>query len=201
MARIPAPGTHERILDTASRLFYEHGVHAVGLQQVIDACGCGKNLLYREFTSKDDLIVAYLERSAEVWAAQVDEITQSLPSDPAAQLVAIVRAAAAKVIAPNYRGCPFLNVDAEFPDPCHPAHQAAAAHRQAMWLRLHELATEAGAGDPGRLVDRLILITDGMYANATLLGPRGAAEAVALAEEVIAAATQAAPERPANKTP
>jgi AcrR family transcriptional regulator len=187
MARKPAPGTHDRILDIAAQLFYEHGVHAVGLQQIIDACGCGKNLLYREFPSKDELVIAYLERRSRIWTATIEQATQPLAGDPAAQLVAIVRAAAVQVADPGYRGCPFLNTLAEFPDPSHPVHQACVAHRAAYRAQLHAFAERAQARDAGTLADRIMLIIDGLYATGATLGSAGAtATAVALAEEVVA---------------
>jgi AcrR family transcriptional regulator len=191
MARKPAPGTRDRILDSAARLFYDQGVHAVGVQQVIDDCGCGKNLLYREFTSKDDLIVAYLNRCREGWAETMERITAPLAGDPAAQLVAIVRSAAEKVVSPDYRGCPFQNVNAEFPDPDHPANKASVEHRSDVRAKLKELSEEAGARDPDTLADRLLLIMDGISANGAIFGSEaGVATAVSFAEEVVRAATQ-----------
>lgn len=194
MPRRPAPGTHDRILDTASRLFHDNGVRGVGLQQIIDDCGCGKNLLYREFSGKDDLVVAYLERCRQDWALTFDQTTGSLTDDPASQLVAIVRVAADRVGTPGYRGCPFLNVHAEFPDPSHPAHQIAVEHHAEVRTRLHELAARAGARDPELLADRIMLIIDGVYANGAMLGGRAAvAAAVAFAEDVVRAATGPSP--------
>src|SRR2546423_11712038 len=67
VARRPAPGTRERILAVASRLFSQNGVRAVGMQQVVDESGLGKSLLYREFPSKDDLVVAWLHEMRAVW--------------------------------------------------------------------------------------------------------------------------------------
>ena len=148
MARKPAPGTRERILDSAARLFRENGARAVGTQQIIDECGCGKKLLYREFASKDELVVAYLERCQGEWTVTMDEAIRPYADDPARQLVALVRAVARQVAAPDYRGCPFRTTHAQLPDKEHPANQAAARHVTDLRARLRSLAERAGAARP-----------------------------------------------------
>jgi AcrR family transcriptional regulator len=186
MARKPAPGTRERILDNAARLFQQHGTRAVGTQQIIDECGCGKKLLYGQFATKDDLVVAYLERCQREWTAIMDDATASHVEDPGRQLVALVSAAASQVTAPDFHGCPFRTTHAQFPDDSHPAHQAAVRHIKDLRARLHRVARRTGARDPRALADRLLLIIDGLYTNGSILGRRGAAPvAVALADEVV----------------
>ncbi|PZF80465.1 TetR/AcrR family transcriptional regulator, partial [Jiangella anatolica] len=114
MARRPTPDAWERILEAAGRLFDTHGVHAVGMQQIIDEVGVGKQLLYREFPSKDALIVAYLQYRTRDWQGVVDGARERA-DDPAEQLVEIVRSVQRST--PGTRGCPLRNTHAEFPDP------------------------------------------------------------------------------------
>lgn len=193
MPRKPAPGTRDRILDGAARLFQEHGARAVGTQQIIDECGCGKKLLYGEFATKDDLVVAYLERCQREWTATMDEATAPHAGDPARQLVALVSAAARQVTAPDFRGCPFRTAHAQFPDDTHPAHQVAVRHVKGLRARLRRLAKEAQVRDPRGLADRSLLIIDGLYTNGSILGRSGAAiAAVALADDVVRDATKPA---------
>jgi AcrR family transcriptional regulator len=190
MARKPAPGTRDRILDNAGRLFRDHGARAVGMQQIIDECGCGKNLLYREFASKDDLVAAYLKRCHQEWTAIMNEATRPYGDDPAGQLVAMVRAVGRQIAAPDFRGCPFRVSYAEFPDQDHPAHKVAVQHVKNLRTQLRSLAKRAGARDPRALADRLMLIIDGLYINGAMLGPKGAATAAtALAQELVDAST------------
>ena len=193
MARQPAPGARDRILDVASRLFMEHGVHPVGLQQIIDECGCGKNLLYRQFASKDELVVAYLRRCRREWEAIIGQAIQQAGGDPADQLLAVVRAVGGQVCDPGYRGCPFLNTHAEFRDPAHPAHRVSAEHFEALRRQLQELAGRARLHDAQGAAERILLIVYGLYSTGAVLdGREMAASAIALAEATIQAATQAA---------
>jgi len=196
MARSPAPGTRDRILDTATRLFQEQGVRAVGLQQIIDECGCGKSLLYREFASKDALVVAYLEHAQAEWSEIIDEALRPHAGDPAAQLVALVQAVADQVAATDYAGCPFRTTHAHFPAPDHPAHRVAVRHVRDLRARLRRLARLARARNPAALGDRLLLIIDGLYVNGSMLGDRAAgATAVALAEELVREASASSTSR------
>lgn|SRR5262249_13236721 len=191
MPRKPAPGTRDRILDNAGRLFREHGARAVGMQQIIDECGCGKNLLYREFASKDELVAAYLERCQQEWTAIMSEATRPYDDDPAGQLVAMVCAVAGQIAAPDFRGCPFRVSCAEFPDENHPAHEVAVRHVKNLRAQLRSLAKRGGARNPHVLADRILLIIDGLYINGATLGRKGAAtEAVALAEELVGTSTE-----------
>lgn len=188
MARKPAPGARDRILDTASRLFREQGVHPVGLQQIIDECGCGKNLLYRNFTSKDDLVVAYLRRCRQEWEGIIDRAIEQAGPDPASQLVAVVHAVAGQVRDADYHGCPFLSTHSEFRDPGHPAHHVSAEHFDALRRQLHAIAAQGELRDPHGVAERILLIIYGLYATAAVLGAHGTApNAVALAEETVRA--------------
>jgi AcrR family transcriptional regulator len=189
MPRRPTPDAREHILDTAARLFYDHGVHAVGLQQVIDEYGCGKNLLYREFPSKDELVVAWLERCHAQWEDRIDAATESMAGDPAGQLVTIVADAAETAASPGFRGCAMRNTRAEFPDRDHPAHRLAVDRLTSVRTRLRDLAAQAHARDPDSLADRLMLIIDGVNTGGAWSGSKDPAAAVAFAKDVIRAAT------------
>ena len=186
MPRIAATDSRERILDTASRLFYERGVHAVGVQEVIDACGCGKNLLYREFPSKDDLHLAYLQRQRQEWEVKFAATIEPHIGDPTRQLLAVVRCAVDETADPEFHGCPFAKSNAEYPDESHPVHQAAKEQRTALLTRIGAISQQTGAHNPEALAARIVLILDGISTNGAILGGTGAASiALDFAEETI----------------
>jgi AcrR family transcriptional regulator len=190
MPRKPTPDARERILETATRLFNQFGVHAVGMQQIIDECGCGKNLLYGQFASKDDLVVAYLKRCSGDWDAIVDG-AKAAAGGADRQLVELVREVGVRVSEPGTRGCPLRTTFAEFPDRRHPAHRVSMDHFARVRTQLRDLAAETPAPDPERLADRIMFIIDGLYTNGPIFGGEGAKVAVAFAEDVVRTETSA----------
>ncbi|HEX6037188.1 TetR/AcrR family transcriptional regulator [Longimicrobium sp.] len=160
----------DRILATASDLFYRHGVHAVGVDLVVKESGIAKTSLYRHFGNKDTLIAAFLqEEDADFWR-QWDAVADEHRDDPAAELEAHLAWIQARLRRPGYRGCPQLNVAAEFPAPDHPARQVAAAHKEEMRRRLSDIAGRMGLPEPKDVGAQLALALDGAFMSAPLGG-------------------------------
>jgi AcrR family transcriptional regulator len=143
----PAPKTgRERLVTAAIELFYSYGFGAIGIDQVIAQAGVTKTTFYKHFDSKDDLMVAAVERRDEWEAAAWDRAVRKLAGDdPAKMLLAAVDVIDAWFNDPDFHGCMFLNSAAEFPSPHHPVHRVAAAHRKRAREYRRDLALAAGA--------------------------------------------------------
>ncbi len=134
------------------------------------AADTSKISLYRKWPTKDDLIVAYLaRRNADFWQHIDDEVFAS-NEQPEAQLHALMSYLAKRTTQPGYRGCPFINYSAEFPDPAHPGHAVAQANKQEWRRRLRKIADKLGAEQPAQLADALMLLVEGAYAASQTLG-------------------------------
>ena len=179
----------QRILDTASRLFYERGVRAVGVDLVVDESGVAKTSLYRYFRTKDDLIVAFLEREDVEFWGQWDKVAARHADDPIGEIEAHMRWIGKRLARANYRGCPQINVAAEFAESGHPAREVSRRHMQAMRKRLAELARRFGAARPSDLAVQLGLLVNGAFVSASMLAPDEATRVLlASARAMLAAA-------------
>ena len=161
----------ERILQTASELFYRMGVRAVGVDLVVKQADVAKTSLYRHFGTKDDLIAAFLEREdADFWGTW-DEVAKRHRDDPNAELDAHLDWIGERVGRPNYRGCPQINVAAEFPDTDHPARRVAIAHKREMRQRLRGIAERLGVERPDDLAGQLAVLINGAFVSAQMFEP------------------------------
>jgi AcrR family transcriptional regulator len=164
----------ERLLAAADDLFYEEGVHSVGIDRVLAHAGVAKASLYGTFGSKDELVRAYLEERGRRRRERIsNRIAQSV--DPRERILCIFDALGEVSQTKSFRGCPFVNACAEGRgDATTPARQVSADQRGWMHNLFIELATDLGARDPAQLGRRLSLVYDGAVIAAWMDSDPGA---------------------------
>lgn len=177
----------DHLIDSALKLFYAGGFNATGIDKILAEAGVAKMTLYKHFPSKDDLILAVLERRDEQFRAWLlGEMERSGP-DPRAQLLAMFDALESwfngEAFRPlGFNGCAFINVASEYGDLKHPAHQKASAHKQLIVDHLETLCENLGADDPIALAEQLALLKEGAISTAHVRGmPEAARTAKAVA--------------------
>ncbi|AOW89249.1 TetR family transcriptional regulator [Streptomyces olivaceus] len=161
------PGAR-RVLRAAERLFYERGIHAVGVDLIAAEAGVTKKTLYDRFGSKEQIVVEYLagrdERWRELLAARLDAVAGR---EPAVRAVAVFEASREWAAEYGSKGCSMINAHAEIGDPSHPAYPVITGQKRWMLDLFTGLAREIGAGGAGgaagadRLGRTLMLLHEG----------------------------------------
>jgi AcrR family transcriptional regulator len=143
-----AESGRERVLEAAYRLFSRHGTRAVGVDRIIAESGVAKMTLYRNFASKDDLILAFLERREERWTRNwLQESVESRAATPAQRLLAIFDVFGEWFARDDFEGCSFINVMLELDDPDSPVRQESVRQLSEIRGFIGGLAREAGVDD------------------------------------------------------
>jgi AcrR family transcriptional regulator len=160
----------QRLLEIASDLFYRKSIRAVGVEEIVKQAGIAKISLYRNFTSKDELVVAYLQDRNVAYWKEIDEVLAAHPNDPRKQLKDLMTYVAERSTVPGYRGCPFINYCGEFAEHDHPGHRVAETNKREWRDRLLKLSKAIGAPSPKVLADGWFLLVEGAYAISQTLG-------------------------------
>lgn len=156
----------ERILDTATRMFYRQGIPATGIDSVVAAAGVAKMSLYRHFGSKEKLIVECLERldlRYHEWF--VTEVTNR-GGDAVDKLLSVFDVLDEWFHSSHFRGCAFINATVELADARHPARRPVMRHKQRDREYVQALATAAGVSDPATLSRQIMLLVEGAIVTA-----------------------------------
>jgi AcrR family transcriptional regulator len=187
-ADLGAIDLREKILETASDLFYRLGVRAVGVDLVVEKAGVAKTSLYRHFRTKDDLIAAFLEREDLDFWRTWDRVAALHAKDAKAELDAQLGWIGERVGKQNYRGCPQINVAAEFPEADHPARKVAKAHKRELRRRLKVIAERLKVGATDELAGQLAVLINGAFVSTQLFEPGEATPLLRHAAEALTAA-------------
>jgi len=138
----------ERILGAAYELFSRWGIQAVGVDSIIARSGVARQTLYRHFASKEDLVLAFLERREDLWTKNwLQAGVQERASDPRERLLTIFDLFDEWFHRPDFEGCSFINVMLEHPDPADAIHRAGVSYLAGIRHFLEDLARRAGITD------------------------------------------------------
>ncbi|NEZ60302.1 TetR/AcrR family transcriptional regulator [Leptolyngbyaceae cyanobacterium CCMR0081] len=152
------------------QVFYECGLHAVGVDRMIAEAKIAKTSLYRYFPSKDALIQAYLEQRNQQFWQLLEAFLANCDPEPMAQLVGIVDFIAHLLEMSDCQGCPFLLTASEFADAEHLSRQVVLEHKGSVCDRITTLATAANLNQPKTLAAQLTMVIDGGFSQARYLG-------------------------------
>jgi AcrR family transcriptional regulator len=138
----------ERILDTAYQLFSRRGVRDVGIDEVIERAGVAKATLYRHFPSKNDLVLAFLERREQRWTlGLVEAEARRRGATPEERLLAIFDIFDDWFHRDDFDTCSFINVLVEMRSE-HPLGRASIQYLHNIRSLVRALAEEAGLHQP-----------------------------------------------------
>jgi len=176
MSDLTPSSPRQRLIDAAADLFYRQGAVAVGVDLVAMAAGVSKRTLYRQFGSKDQLIADSLDANG---AAIVSFYLPPEDGDgsPREKILSVFDQLGHQTSTSAFRGCPFINVATELPDPDHPAR--SVAHRYKTKIRDYFVvqAEVGGADDPQLLADQLLIVLDGAFVQAVIGATRNSGAA------------------------
>jgi AcrR family transcriptional regulator len=138
----------ERILAAAYDLFSRHGIRAVGIDAIIEKSGVARMTLYRHFTCKEQLVLAFLEQRARFWASGwLQEEIMRRAQSPRERLLAIFDVFGEWFRVEGFEGCTFINVMLETPDRDDKVRRASVDYLGKIREFLAQLAGDAGIRD------------------------------------------------------
>lgn len=171
-----AASVRDRILNTASALFYQEGTRAIGVDLIVERSGVAKTSLYRYFRTKDDLIEAFLLREDEDFWRQWDMVSAAHAGKPERELEAQLEWIGNRIARVGYRGCPQINIAAEYANESHPARKVAVAHKAELRRRLGILARAMDLPEPDLFALQVGIVIDGALMSGRALHEEGPAQ-------------------------
>ena len=160
----------DRILQTASRLFYREGLRATGIDRIIAESGVAKMSFYRSFASKNDLIAEFLRQRHAAWMQRFRTGVEAGLAIPGAGLEVMADVLEAWFREPDFRGCAFINTLVESGPGEGEEVAIARAHKAELEAYVAEVAERLGMLEPASVAAMAMLIIEGAIVRAQMTG-------------------------------
>jgi AcrR family transcriptional regulator len=151
----------DQLIEAGLDLFNRYGFNATGIDRILAEAGVAKMTLYKHFRSKEELILAVLRRRDEIFREWLMDYVEGQAETPRERLLALFAAHGEWFSQKDFRGCLFQNAAAEFSGSAEAVRALAEEHKRLIHAYVRGLTSAAGARNPDRLADWLVLLLDG----------------------------------------
>jgi AcrR family transcriptional regulator len=167
---VNSPPKRDQLIETAGKLFYRDGYHATGIDCILAEAQVAKMTLYHHFRSKEELILAVLEKRSREMFDSLQQFLDAKKRSPKKRLEAVFDWLVAWISSKEFRGCSFLKAMAEYQYLDDPVHRAALAHKVALTTEIRSLTIAAGLKKRRNLPQQLSLLLEGAIVQSHALG-------------------------------
>jgi AcrR family transcriptional regulator len=189
-AKLSKLSKRDQLIQTALELFAKNGIHATGVDSIVEQSGVTKKTLYAHFRSKEELILAVLRQYDELARNDFMRRVESGGKTPRARLLAVFDFAERWFQQSNFYGCLFINTIGEYSDKGTPIRQICKEYKKLVKGYVRELCEQAGASDPQGLAEELAMLLEGATVTAQVSqNPKTAKIAKRVAKALIDKAT------------
>lgn len=169
-------------------MFCARGFHAVSVDDILAEAGVARMTLYKNFDSKEELIVATLQREDKIFRQWLASFVESQSSRPADRIGSLFLGLHERFGAEGYYGCAFIRASVEFPDVTHPVHVVATEHKEMIRSYFRGLAAQANVRNPSQLAEQIYLLFEGAIVASQLYGDPWPADCAGKAASLLLAA-------------
>jgi AcrR family transcriptional regulator len=188
--KLPKLSKREELIQTALELFGKNGIHATGIDAIVERSGITKKTLYAYFRSKEELVLAVLRQYDGMARNEFMRRVESGGKTPKARLLAIFDFAERWFQQSNFYGCLFINTIGEYSDKDTPFRQICKDYKKLVQGYILSLCEQAGANNPQELAEELALLLEGATVTAQVSqNPKTAKIAKRAAKALIEKAT------------
>ncbi|MGP1384019.1 MAG: TetR/AcrR family transcriptional regulator [Thainema sp.] len=160
----------ERLIENALKLFCQHGFFATGIDTILAEAKVSKTTLYRNFRSKEELIIAALRRQDESFRNWFMQAVDKAFSDPVDRVIAVFDIYQSWAEREEFNGCAFVKASAEYPSIESPIHAICAEHKRLMMRYIQSLIEAAEIQDSANVATQFMVLLDGATVLAQIMG-------------------------------
>ena len=156
----------EELIQAALELFRKNGVHATGIDAIVEQSGVTKKTLYAHFRSKEELVLAVLRQYDGMARNEFMRRVENGGKTPKARLLAIFDFAERWFQQSNFYGCLFINTIGEYSDDDTPIRKICQDYKKLVKDYIFSLCEQTGSSNPQELAEELALLLEGATVTA-----------------------------------